>query len=89
METSVNNSKYTFAALSGSFDLTIELDDDAPEPVPDTISRALEDLTTKGVVPADALITNWSVSSTAAGFARCSVHWTLTWPSPALLGRPT
>jgi hypothetical protein len=89
MEASVNNSKYTFAGLSGSFDLTIELDDDDPEPVPDTISRALEDLNMKGFVPADALITNWSVSSTAAGFVRCSVHWMLTWPSPALLGRST
>lgn len=82
----MTNSKYTFTDLSGSFDITVELDEDHPEPVPATCERAPEDLTVKGIVPAGALMTDMAVSSPVAGMVRCSVSWVASQRLTSLTG---
>lgn len=82
----MTDSKYTFTDLSGSFELTVELDDDNPEPVPDTCNRAVDELTGRGLIPRDALVTNVAASSQVAGFVRCSVSWVAANLSTSLIG---
>ncbi len=77
----MTDSRFTFTRLSGSFELRVELDEDAPEPAVATCQRAQDALVAMGIVPKDALVTGLAVSTPVAGVVRCSVEWKAPPPS--------
>lgn len=82
----MTDSKFTFTSLSGSFEFTVEQDEQDPEPPLETCKRAGSDLITRGVLPGDAVITNFAASFPAAGMVRCSVDWSSATASKWLNG---
>jgi hypothetical protein len=72
----MTDSRYTLTDMTGRFQLAIELDPSDPEPAPHTCQRAVDDFIAKGLIPAEALITDIAATRSSLGL-RYSVSWTL------------
>lgn len=73
----MTESRYTLTDMSGRFQLSIEMDPDYLEPMSHTCRRAFDDLTARGLIPADALITDMNVGPPVAfNTVMCTVSWT-------------
>lgn len=80
----MTDSNYTLTDMTGSFKITVYLDQDDPEPLPATCRRALANFATQGIVPEGVLITELAATRTPGGdMVFCTVDWKQgePWPS--------
>lgn len=72
----MTDSNYTLTDMTGSFKITVYLDQDEPEPLTATCRRALTAFAAQGIVLDGALITELAASRTLGGdMVFCTVDW--------------